>query len=57
MKPYLEYVRSDRRYSSKLVPCKLEWNDEIDDGLEVSQYHAVARSSQSERQDLEVNRA
>ncbi|CAK0744806.1 hypothetical protein CVIRNUC_001575 [Coccomyxa viridis] len=38
MKPYLEYVRSDDRYTSKLMKCKLEWNDEVEDGLEVSQY-------------------
>ena len=38
MKPYLEYVRSDRRYTSELVKCKLEWNDEVEDGLEVSRY-------------------
>ncbi len=57
MKPYLEYVRSDSRYSSKLIPCKLEWNDEVGDGLEVSHYHAEAISSQSERQDLKVKRA
>lgn len=39
MKPYLEYVRSESgMYTSRLVPCKLEWNDEVEDGMEVSDY-------------------
>ena len=38
MKHYLEYVRSDDKYMSELVKCKLEWNDGVEDGLEVSQY-------------------
>ena len=38
MKPYLEYVRSDDRYTSEIMKCKLEWNDEVEDGLEVSRY-------------------
>ena len=38
MKPYLQYVRSDSRYTSRLIECKLEWNDGIEDGLEVSHF-------------------
>ena len=38
MKPYLEYVRSNDKYTSELIKCKLEWNDEVEDGLEVSRY-------------------
>ncbi|KXZ55204.1 hypothetical protein GPECTOR_3g348 [Gonium pectorale] len=39
LRPYLEYVRgSPDRYSSQLLPCKLEWRDDVDDGMEVSVY-------------------
>ena len=54
MKPYLEYVRSDSRYSSKLVKCKLEWRDDVEDGIEVSQYWGQNSSRQLERQELQA---
>lgn len=52
MKPYLEYVRSDSKYSSELVKCKLEWRDDVEDGMEVSQYRGVLGSRQLERPEL-----
>ncbi|PNW88683.1 hypothetical protein CHLRE_01g040300v5 [Chlamydomonas reinhardtii] len=38
LKPYLEYVRggSGGKYRSELIACKLEWRDDVDDGIEVS---------------------
>lgn len=39
LKPYLEYVRDlNGPYKSELVACKLEWRDDVDDGIEVSSY-------------------
>ncbi len=39
LKPYLEYVRDPNGpYRSELVSCKLEWRDDVDDGIEVSSY-------------------
>ena len=46
MKPYLEYVRSESgKYTSRLVHCKLEWNDEVEDGMEVSYYRPGSQAS------------
>jgi predicted O-methyltransferase YrrM len=36
MRPYLEYVRGGGGYSSSTLGCKLEWREDVDDGLEVS---------------------
>lgn len=38
MKKYLEYVRNNPKYSSKMIDCKLEWQDDVADGIEVSTY-------------------
>lgn len=57
MKAYLEYVRSSCRYSSELVQCKLEWRDDVEDGMEVSQYQGGLGSRQPERQEQEVGKA
>lgn len=38
LKPYLEYVRSSPRYSSRYVESTLEWRDDVADGMEVSEY-------------------
>ena len=51
MKAYLEYVRSDSKYSSELVKCKLEWRDDVEDGMELSYYQGEFGSRQLERQD------
>ena len=36
MRPYLEYVRGGGGYSSSTLGCKLEWREDVEDGLEVS---------------------
>ncbi len=38
LRPYLDYVRSSPSYRSELVRCKLEWRDDVEDGIEVSTY-------------------
>ncbi|GLI60582.1 hypothetical protein VaNZ11_002699 [Volvox africanus] len=38
LRPYLEYVRSSPHYRSELVSCKLEWREDVVDGIEVSTY-------------------
>ena len=52
MKPYLEYVRCNSKYTSELVKCKLEWRDDVEDGIEVSQYQGTFGSRQLERPEL-----
>ena len=44
MRPYLEYVRSSSTYSSELIKCKLEWRDDVEDGMEVSHYQGRSGS-------------
>ncbi|GLC37907.1 hypothetical protein PLESTB_001503700 [Pleodorina starrii] len=38
LRPYLEYVRGSPAYRSELVACKLEWREDVEDGIEVSTY-------------------
>ncbi|GIL91156.1 hypothetical protein Vretimale_9536 [Volvox reticuliferus] len=38
LRPYLEYVRSSSQYRSELVRCKLEWREDVEDGIEISTY-------------------
>jgi hypothetical protein len=46
MKPYNEYVRSDPKYSSRLIECSLEWQDNVPDGLEVSTWLGAGAQQQ-----------
>ena len=45
MKPYLEYVRSSTKYSSRFEESTLEWRDDVPDGLEISVYHSSNASN------------
>ncbi|KAG2444930.1 hypothetical protein HXX76_001666 [Chlamydomonas incerta] len=47
LKPYLEYVRGGGSYRSELVACKLEWRDDVDDGIEVSTWLGAGSGSGS----------
>jgi hypothetical protein len=38
MKPYLQYVRTSKQYSSKFLESTLEWRDDVVDGMECSKY-------------------
>ncbi|KAG2448509.1 hypothetical protein HYH02_006400 [Chlamydomonas schloesseri] len=46
LKPYLEYVRggSGGKYRSELIACKLEWRDDVEDGIEVSTWLGAGES-------------
>jgi hypothetical protein len=45
MKPYLEYVRSNPKYTSRFKESTLEWRDDVPDGLEISLYHGFSASN------------
>ena len=57
MMSYLEYVRSNSKYSSELVKCKLEWRDDVEDGMEVSRYQGGPESRHFDRQEPVVRGA
>jgi len=49
MKPYLEYVRSDSRYSSRFIESHFEWRPDVPDGIEVSVFHRGGASAAGTR--------